>query len=377
MSRDSHGTRGWAKYSVGEFSLEAQWDIPPGQVTALFGPSGAGKSTTLRIIAGLVRPDSGHIEIGGRVVFDGDTGTMVPVHRRRTGYLTQQFHLFPHLKAGANIAYGLSGAKSTAGQDRVRQMIQTLRLQGLEDRYPWQLSGGQQQRVALARAMAPEPDVLLLDEPFNSLDAELRRVLRSEVRAMVVQSGIPALLVTHDREEALAMADWVQVVEKGRLVTEGQPLDVLGQPGRGRVARLVGVENLFDLTVESQNPRDGTMICVGEGIRLEVPLDQEGSGPEPEGIQANPIPPRRVTVGIRASDIILSNTDLRGSSARNRLRGTVSAVEARPPGYTVTLDCGRLFQCNITGAAMAEMAIKPCQELWAVFKASSCFLVQE
>ena len=377
MSRDSHGTRGWAKYSVGEFSLEAQWDIPPGQVTALFGPSGAGKSTTLRIIAGLVRPDSGHIEIGGRVVFDGDTGTMVPVHRRRTGYLTQQFHLFPHLKVGANIAYGLSGAKSTAGQDRVRQMIQTLRLQGLEDRYPWQLSGGQQQRVALARAMAPEPDVLLLDEPFNSLDAELRRVLRSEVRAMVGQSGTPALLVTHDREEALAMADWVQVVEKGRLVTEGQPLDVLGQPGRGRVARLVGVENLFDLTVESQNPRDGTMICVGEGIRLEVPLDQEGSGPEPEGIQANPIPPRRVTVGIRASDIILSNTDLRGSSARNRLRGTVSAVEARPPGYTVTLDCGRLFQCNITGAAMAEMAIKPGQELWAVFKASSCFLVQE
>ena len=377
MSRDSHGTQGWVKYSVGEFSLEAQWDIPPGQVTALFGPSGAGKSTTLRIIAGLVRPDSGHIEIGGRVVFDGDTGTMVPVHRRRTGYLTQQFHLFPHLKAGANIAYGLSGAKSTAGQDRVRQMIQTLRLQGLEDRYPWQLSGGQQQRVALARAMAPEPDVLLLDEPFNSLDAELRRVLRSEVRAMVVQSGTPALLVTHDREEALAMADWVQVVEKGRLVTEGQPLDVLGQPGRGRVARLVGVENLFDLTVESQNPRDGTMICVGEGIRLEVPLDQEGSCPEPEGIQANPIPPRRVTVGIRASDIILSNTDLRGSSARNRLRGTVSAVEARPPGYTVTLDCGRLFQCNITGAAMAEMAIKPGQELWAVFKASSCFLVQE
>jgi len=377
MSRDSHGTQGWVKYSVGEFSLEAQWDIPPGQVTALFGPSGAGKSTTLRIIAGLVRPDSGHIEIGGRVVFDGDTGTMVPVHRRRTGYLTQQFHLFPHLKAGANIAYGLSGAKSTAGQDRVRQMIQTLRLQGLEDRYPWQLSGGQQQRVALARAMAPEPDVLLLDEPFNSLDAELRRVLRSEVRAMVVQSGIPALLVTHDREEALAMADSVQVVEKGRLVTEGHPLDVLGQPGRGRVARLVGVENLFDLTVESQNPRDGTMICVGEGIRLEVPLDQEGSGPEPEGIQTNPIPPRRVTVGIRASDIILSNTDLRGSSARNRLRGTVSAVEARPPGYTVTLDCGRLFQCNITGAAMAEMAIKPGQELWAVFKASSCFLVQE
>ena len=379
MSRESRGTRGWANYSVGEFSLEAQWDIPPGQVTALFGPSGAGKSTTLRIIAGLVRPDAGHIEIGGRVVFNGEAGTMVPAYRRGTGYLTQQFHLFPHLKVEANIAYGLSDRNSMTGRDGVRQLVQTLRLEGLEDRYPWELSGGQQQRVALARAMAPGPDVLLLDEPFNSLDAELRRVLRSEVRAMVLQSGIPALLVTHDREEALAMADWVQVVDQGRLVSEGEPLEVLGQPGRGRVARLVGVENLFDLIVESQNPRDGTMICVGDGIRLEVPLDQEGSGPEPwsKDLADNPVPPRKVTVGIRASDIILSNTDLMGSSARNWLRGSVSAVEALPPGYTVTLDCGQPFRCHITGAAMSEMAIKSGQELWAVFKASSCFLVQE
>lgn len=375
-------SRGWANYSVGDFSLEASWDIPPGQVMALFGPSGAGKSTTLRMIAGLLRPMAGHIELGGRVVFDGNGGVSVPAHRRRTGYLTQQFHLFPHLKVGANIAYGLANARSATGQERVGRLLQTLRLEGLEDRYPWELSGGQQQRVALARAMAPGPDLLLLDEPFNSLDAELRRVLRSELRAMAVESGIPTMLVTHDREEALAMADWVQVIDQGRIISEGEPLDVLGQPGRGRVARLVGVENLFDLVIESQNPRDGTMICVGEGIRLEVPLDQEGAnsdaGPavESDAVQINTDSPRRVTVGIRASDIILSSNDLRGSSARNRLRGVVSRVDAHPPGYTVTLDCGRTLHCHITGASMAEMGIKPGQELWAVFKASSCFLVQ-
>jgi molybdate transport system ATP-binding protein len=375
----SQGTRGWAKYSVGDFSLEAQWDIPPGQVTALFGPSGAGKSTTLRIIAGLVRPQEGHIEIGGNVVFDSEIGATVPAHRRGTGYLTQQFHLFPHLKARANIGYGLTGAKSAGRRLRVQELVRTLRLEGLEDRYPWELSGGQQQRVALARAMAPAPDLLLLDEPFNSLDAELRRELRAELRSMVVESEVPAILVTHDREEALAMADWVQVIDHGKTISEGAPLDVLGQPGRDRVARLVGVENLFDLTVENRNPRDGTMTCAGEGMRLEVPLDLEPVNPEaiPEGAQSLEVSPQRVTVGIRASDIILSGNELRGSSARNRLRGVVTAIEVRPPGYTVVLDCGRPLKCHITGASMAEMDIQTGQELWAVFKASSCFLVQK
>ena len=240
MSRDSHGTRGWAKYSVGEFSLEAQWDIPPGQVAALFGPSGAGKSTTLRIIAGLVRPDSGHIEIGGRVVFDGDTGTMVPVHRRRTGYLTQQFHLFPHLKAGANIAYGLSGAKSPAGQDRVRQMIQTLRLQGLEDRYPWQLSGGQQQRVALARALAPKPDVVLLDEPFSNLDLDSRERMGQEISDEFKANNVTCVIVTHDQNDAFALGDEVGVMSAGAIVQWDTPYNLYHQPVDRFVADFIG-----------------------------------------------------------------------------------------------------------------------------------------
>ncbi|MCH7736810.1 MAG: ATP-binding cassette domain-containing protein [Chloroflexi bacterium] len=363
---------GWVECRVGDFHLETSWEIQPGQVLVLFGPSGAGKSTTLRAIAGLLRPVRGRVELGGRVVYDGDAGIWVPTHGRRLGYLTQQYHLFPHLKVAENIAFGLKDSRSPAGRARVLELTSLFQLDGLEDRFPWELSGGQQQRVALARALASEPAMLLLDEPFASLDAELRRTLRRELRSMLAQSPVPVMLVTHDREEALALGDSVQVINEGRTLVTGEPLDVLGQPGQGRVARLVGVENLFDLTVQERNPRDGTMTCVGPGLRLEVPLDshipQNGT---PEGGQD------RVTVGIRASDIILAKEDLSGSSARNRLPGQVISVESRPPGYAVTLDCGQPMRCHITGAALEEMGIRVGQRLWAVFKASSCFLVDE
>ncbi|PKB59628.1 MAG: hypothetical protein BZY83_00730 [SAR202 cluster bacterium Casp-Chloro-G2] len=357
---------------MGNFDLNTEWHVEPGQVLVLFGPSGAGKSSTLRTIAGLLRPLEGHIEAGGRVVYDSAGGIWVPTHQRRLGYLTQQYHLFPHLKVGGNIAFGLQDRGSETARDRVRELSQLFRLDGLEDRYPWEISGGQQQRVALARALAPRPAMLLLDEPFASLDSELRRALREELRAMLVQSPVPVMLVTHDREEALALGDSVQVIDEGRILSTGDPLDVLGQPGQGRIARLVGVENLFDLTIQERNPRDGTMTCVGPGIRLEVPLDSHITGEtEPKGVQD------RVTVGIRASDIILARDELSGSSARNRLEGSVVSIEPRPPGYSVILDCGQHLRCHITGASLEEMGIQTGQRLWAVFKASSCFLVDE
>jgi molybdate transport system ATP-binding protein len=286
------------------------------------------------------------------------------------GYLTQQYHLFPHLTVAANMAFALKDRDSATGRERVSELSDLFHLGGLADRYPWELSGGQQQRVALARALAPRPAMLLLDEPFASLDSELRRTLRREIRAMLAQSPVPVMLVTHDREEALALGDSVQVIHEGRALVTGDPLEVLGQPGQGRVARLVGVENLFDLTVQERNPRDGTMTCTRPGLQLEVPLDSHiTGGSSPEGEQG------RVTVGIRASDIILAKEDLIGSSARNRLQGQVLAIESRPPGYAVTLDCGQTLRCHITGAALEEMGIETGQRLWAVFKASSCFLV--
>ena len=366
-------TSGWVHCRIGTFDLQTEWAVEPGQVLVLFGPSGAGKTTTLRAIAGLVRPLRGHIEIGGSVMYDGTSGAWQPAHQRRIGYLTQQYHLFPHLRVSGNVAYGLPNRKSAEAATQVRELLDAFELQGLEERYPWELSGGQQQRVALARALATRPDMLLLDEPFASLDSELRRTVRRELRSVLARTPVPVILVTHDREEALVLGDSVQVIDAGRAVAQGIPLEVLGQPGQARVARLVGVENLFRLQVESRNPRDGTMTCHGEGIWLEVPLDDVGDDATPE----DPARFSNLTVGVRASDIILATSEPVGSSARNRLPGVVTMVEARPPGYTVTLDCGALLRCHVTGAALEEIGVRVGQRLWAVFKASSCFLVEE
>jgi len=370
-------SRGWVHCRVGSFGLEAEWSIQSGEVLVLFGPSGAGKTTTLRAIAGLLQPESGHIEIGDRVVYDSASGVSIPTHRRRVGYLTQRYNLFPHLNVAKNVGYGLRDWSPAAAAERVRELIEVLRLDGLEQRRPWELSGGQQQRVALGRALAPKPEVLLLDEPFASLDMELRRIFRRELRSTLTSSHVPVMLVTHDREEALALADSIQVIDEGKRLTQGNPLDVLGQPGQERVANLVGVENLFTLAIESRNPRNGTMICVGGGLRIEVPLDSnlpnmgaEG-GSEPSSDTND-----YVTVGIRASDIILSTQDIQSSTARNRLLGNVTHVELVPPGYQITLNCGQDLQCQITGAALEELGIRPGMDLWAVFKASSCFLIQ-
>ena len=356
--------------SLGAFRLELSFGVAAGEALALFGPSGAGKTTALRAIAGLARPDYGHIAIGGRTVFaagDGATpATWVPPHRRGVGYVTQQNHLFPHLTVRRNIAYGLRDRRSALAQRRVAELIDRLRLNGLEERRVWQLSGGQQQRTALARALAPTPDLLLLDEPFAALDMELRRELGAELRATVRQLNVPVIMVTHSREEALALGDTVQVIDAGRTVAVGPPLTVLEQPGRGRVARLVGVENLLEMRVAARLPQDGTMVCDAGEHSLETPLA--------DGCAVGDT----VTVGVRASDIILASGPLPQSSARNTWAGIVAGVTLRPPGYEVALDCdGIVLRCHITGASLESMGITPGMPLWAIFKASSCFLLSE
>ena len=366
-------TAGWVRCELTNFTLETEWEAGPGEVLVLYGPSGAGKTTTLRAIAGLVRPREGHIEVGGRAVYDGEAKVWVAPHQRNVGYLTQQYNLFPHLTVGGNIRYGLSRQAAPEQRARVESLVGALQLEGMEGRRTWELSGGQQQRVALARALATNPAALLLDEPFSSLDAELRRAIRGEIRAILAQTNIPVILVTHDREEALALGDTVQVIDEGKTLDRGDPLRMLGQPGQGRVARLVGVENVLPMRVEDRYPQDGTMVCAMRDepplrqprLRLEVPLsDFEIGG--------------RLRVGIRASDVILAGEQLVSSSARNQLAGRVTGVEMRPPGYEVTLECsGVPFRCHITGRSLTEMDIRPGLELWAVFKASSCFMVGE
>ena len=206
-----------------------------GAILAILGPSGCGKTTLLRLLAGLERPDEGSIEIGGRVVDGG--GVHVPPERRRVGMVFQHYALFPHLNAAENVAFGLPGGKVDR---RVQAMLSLVGLGALGHRMPHELSGGQQQRVALARALAPQPELLLLDEPFSNLDARMRVTVREEVREIIRATGTTALFVTHDQEEALFIGDEVAVLNGGRLEQLDTPADLYHRPRTRFVAEFLG-----------------------------------------------------------------------------------------------------------------------------------------
>ena len=211
-------------------------EVAAGGFLALLGPSGCGKSTTLRLIAGFEAPDAGSVWIGGQLV--ADPKRMTPPERRHVGMVFQEGALFPHLTVAANIGYGL--AARAQRNKRVDDLLELVGLPGIGNRMPHELSGGQQQRVALARALAPEPTVVLLDEPFSSLDAGLRARLRLEVRAILRQAGATAISVTHDQDEAFSLADEVAVMWQGRIVQRSTPGGAVQQPRharRGRVRR--------------------------------------------------------------------------------------------------------------------------------------------
>jgi putative spermidine/putrescine transport system ATP-binding protein len=200
--------------------------VHPGELIALLGPSGCGKTTTLRLLAGLEDADTGHINVAGRDI------TRLPASKRDMGMVFQAYSLFPHMTVQQNVAFGLRLRKiSSATRDkRALEMLELVELGSQADRYPHQISGGQQQRVALARALAIEPQVLLLDEPLSALDAKVRAQLRDQIRRIQLEVGITTLFVTHDQEEALAIADRVGVMRAGRLEQLAPPTEVYSRP---------------------------------------------------------------------------------------------------------------------------------------------------
>lgn len=215
--------------------------LAAGQVTALLGPSGCGKSTALRLIAGFCAPDAGRVAIAGRPVYQG--GRSVPPEKRQVGMVFQEGALFPHLTVAQNIAYGLP--RRSDRRPRVAEALDLTGLTGLDRRLPHQLSGGQQQRVALARALAPRPQLLLLDEPFSSLDAGLREQVRREVMTILREQGITAILVTHDQEEAMYVGDRVMVMSQGRVEQQGYPEEVFHRPVSRFVAEFMGAADFL------------------------------------------------------------------------------------------------------------------------------------
>ena len=227
-------------YGDVEVLRDVDLDAERGEFLALLGPSGCGKTTTLRVIAGFERPHAGSIEIGGDRVYDAAAGgRWVPPEGRRVGMVFQDYALFPHLSVARNVAFGLP--RNVANREgRVAAALTTVGLAGLGERTPDQLSGGQQQRVALARALAPEPEVILLDEPFSNLDAELRASVREDVRQILRVAGMTAVLVTHDQEEALSIADRVAVMLEGKIVQVGSPEELYHRPASRTIADFVG-----------------------------------------------------------------------------------------------------------------------------------------
>jgi len=230
---------------------EIDLDVAEGELVALLGPSGCGKTTTLRMVAGFIEPTSGEIQIGGKNI------TALAPYARGTGMVFQSYALFPHMTVAQNVGFGLEMRKvgRSEREDRVRDTLRLVRLEHLQDRLPRQLSGGQQQRVALARALAVNPSVFLLDEPMSNLDAKLRADVREEIRALQQRLGFTTLLVTHDQEEALSMADRLVVMEAGRVHQIGTAEELYERPADAFVADFLGRCNIVKGLVEADGVR--------------------------------------------------------------------------------------------------------------------------
>lgn len=222
-------------------------EVRAGELVALLGPSGCGKSTLLRIVAGFINQTSGRVIIGDRVV------DPLPPNRREVGIVFQSYALFPHMTVAENIAYGLEarGESKATSRERVREMLATVRMEGFEERKPRQLSGGQQQRVALARALAVRPRILLLDEPFAALDKNLRLDMQIEIKRLQRQFGLTAIMVTHDQDEAMSIADRIAVMNRGKIEQLGSPVAIYDEPETLFVNDFIGSSNRFSGLVET------------------------------------------------------------------------------------------------------------------------------
>jgi len=245
-------------------------EVGEGELLAVVGPSGCGKTTLLRLIAGLEVPDDGAIHLGGEVLFSKERHIFVPPHRRQVGMVFQNYALWPHMNVFENVAYPLKVRGLGRGEVRreVGKVLSLVRLEGLEGRHPHQLSGGEQQRAALARALVMRPRVLLLDEPLSNLDAHLREEMRFEIKRIQRETGVTIVHVTHDQSEAMAIADRMAVMRRGRLVQTGPPRELYEHPRTEFVARFIGVTNLLPCQIVEADGRKAILLPNGAAVEV-------------------------------------------------------------------------------------------------------------
>jgi len=348
---------------AGEFELDADFAAPQG-ITILFGPSGAGKTTLLDAIAGLSVPDEGRIAVGERVLFDSQKKITIPATQRKIGYVFQDLALFPHISAESNIAYGLGNIDKGERKRRVTDALQSLCISHLATRRPSQISGGERQRVALARALVIQPSILLLDEPLSGLDLPVRMKIADDLRRSVQSLPIPVLYVTHNRDEVFMLGERMLVLERGRIIAQGTPHEVMSAPRSETVAQLAGFENVFDARVNAIHEERGTMTCLMmQRVQLETPLVRAEIG-------------SKLRVGISAGDILLATSAPVGLSARNILPGRLLSLEQRDMIVVARVDCGVEMSVLLTLAARDSLELaQPGSQVWLIVKTHSCHLL--
>lgn len=346
-----------------QFALDVAIDAPAG-ITIVFGASGSGKSTLLRAVAGLLRPDAGHITVGERVLFDAATGIHLPPQARRVGFVFQHLALFPHLSVRENLAFGLPHAPTAERGRRIEDIADRFHITPLLDRRPGDISGGERQRAALARALVTDPDVLLLDEPLSALDHATQSRIIDDLRGWNAAHQIPVLYVTHAHREVFALGERVVVLDQGRVLATGTPHEVIDLPAHETIARLAGFENLFTARVTGRRPADGVMQCrlEGTGAELEVPLGVADIG-------------ATVRLAVRAGDILLATEEPRGLSARNVLPGVVRALTRDGSRVLADVDAGTRFLVHLTPGAVESLHLHEQRHVWLVVKTHSCRIV--
>jgi len=259
----------WKGYAGSEVLRGVNLEVQPGSLTAVLGLSGCGKTTLLRVIAGFERAERGSVSLGEKTL--DDQRSYVPPEKRSIGYVPQEGALFPHLSVQENIGFGLSRRERNG--DGVADLLEMVGISPLAKRLPHELSGGEQQRVALARALARRPQALLLDEPFSSLDASLRTRVREEVHTLLREQGVTTVLVTHDQEEALSLAENVAVLRDGRIIQQGEPSELYERPADERLARFLGAVNLIEADIH-----DGTAQTPFGALALRADRDVGSAG---------------------------------------------------------------------------------------------------
>lgn len=350
--------RATLQHQLGEFTLDCELSGSDAATLVLVGESGSGKSTALKLLAGLQRPGEGRIAMGELVWCDTAAAIWVAAPDRSVGYVPQDYALFPHLSAADNIGFGLRAVGLARGEvkSKTRAMLERFNLLEFADRRPAQLSGGQQQRVALARALALEPSLLLLDEPLSALDVETRHSVRTELRRLLSGLSCVTVLVTHAPMEALLFGDSIAVMERGRIVQNGDRLSLLKEPRSRYVATLLGL-NLLPGQVLSRGPGQAITLSTARG---EITAMGESSAEQ----QFVVVSPDQVTLSLEAPV----------GSARNVIKGRITEILPEPPyGERVRVVIGPspVFVAEVTAAAAVQLGLMVGRTVHAAFKATS------